>query len=141
MSKSEAKRPHLGLILRKLLLCAFILAPAPLQAASLRVEGDSPRRGITVTIEDATLTFVLDDLRKKCGFEVDGLEHATSRDPLSMTLSGTLQGILERLLRNRNHVIIRSPDSPCGITKVMILDSRYGTGPPPAPPPDAISEQ
>jgi hypothetical protein len=141
MSKSEAKRPHFGLILRKLLLCAFMLAPATLQAAGLRVEGDNPRRGITVTIEDATISSVLDDLGKKYGFEIDGLDQATSLDLLSMTLSGTLQGILERLLRNRNHVIVASPDNPGGIAKVMILNSSYGTGPPPAPPPDAISEQ
>ncbi len=80
-----------------------------------------------MTIEDATLTYVLDDLSKKCGFVIDGLEHATSRDLLSMTISGTLQGILERLLRNRNHLIVRSPNNPCGIVKVMILDSGYLT--------------
>ncbi len=136
MGNSEAKRPRLRCALARFLLCASLLAllaPAPLQAASLSVEGDGPRGSITVTIEDATLTFVLDDLRKKYGFEIDGLEHATSRDLMSTTISGTLQGILERLLRNRNHLIVRSPNTPCGIAKVMILDSSYGAGPPRAP--------
>ena len=113
-----------------MLVCLLLLAAAPLQAASLSVEGDGPRASITVTIEDATLTYVLEDLSKKYGFVIDGLEHATSRDLLSMTISGTLQGILERLLRNRNHLIVRSPNNPCGIVKVMILDSGYGAAPP-----------
>jgi hypothetical protein len=134
MGSSEAKSPRFRRVLPKVLLCAaFLLAPAPLQAASLSVEGEGPRGSITVTIEDAPLAFVLDDLRMKYGFEIDGLEHATSPDLLSMTISGTLPGILERLLRNRNHLIVRSSDSPCGIAKVMILDSGYGAGPPRAP--------
>jgi hypothetical protein len=145
MGCGEAKRPSFRRVLAMVLICVSLLASDPLQAARLSVEGDGPHGSITVTIEDATLTFVLDDLSKTYGFAIDGLEHATSRDLLSMTISGTLPGILERLLRNRNHLIVRSANSPCGIVKVMILDSGYGAGPPRAPASDpyghAVSDE
>lgn len=109
------------------LIALCIASQAPALAANVTVSGDSPRSAITVTIEDATVDLVLEDLRKKYGFEVGGLENARDGDALSATMSGSLQAILERLLRNRNHLIVRSPDNESGIAKVMILDSAYGS--------------
>ena len=47
----------------------------------------------------------------------------------TITVSGSLQVVLERILRNWNHMIVRSPDNKSGIAKVTILNSTYGAGP------------
>jgi hypothetical protein len=103
---------------------------APLYAATVTVTGDNPRNSVTVTMESATLDLVLEDLRKKYGFEVGGLQNVDKGDRLSATMTGSLQSILGRLLRNRNHIIVGSSDNDSGIVKVMILDSAYGAPPP-----------
>lgn len=75
------------------------------------------------------MAVVLEDLRKRYGFEVSGLKNAARGAPLTATMTGSLQNVLERLLRNWNHMIVRSPDNESGIAKVMILDARYGAAP------------
>jgi hypothetical protein len=110
-------------------MISCLLSPAALQAAAVSVSGDSPRQNITVTIEDARVDAVLEDLRKRYGFEVLGLENATRSDAVSATMTGSLQSVIERLLRNWNHMIVRSPDNVSGIAKVMILNAKYGAGP------------
>ena len=37
--------------------------------------------------------------------------------------------MIERLLRNWNHMIVRSADNKSGIAKVMILNATYGAAP------------
>jgi hypothetical protein len=114
-------------------VCLCLLPAGPLRAASMTIDGDSPRESVTLTVEDAPVDMVLESLRTKYGFEIGGLENANQGgDALSITLSGSLYNIIERLLRNRNHVIVRSPDNVSGIEKVMILDASYGAGPPKA---------
>jgi hypothetical protein len=116
-----------------------VAVPTALHAASVRVSGEDPRQVITVTIEEATVDFVLEDLHKKYGFEVLGPKNGGNIGELqTVTLSGSLQGILERLLRNWNHVIVHSPDNASGITKVMILNSVYGA-PASSPAPERAS--
>ena len=107
----------------------WLMSPAALQAAAVKVIGDTPRRSITVTIEEAKVDAVLDDLRQRYGFEVLGLENATRGEALSTTMSGSLQSVIERLLRNWNHMIVRSSDNESGIAKVMILNATYGAAP------------
>ncbi len=106
-----------------------LMLPMPLQAAAITVSGDSPAQSITVTIKDATVDAVLEDLRKRYGFEVLGLKNAKRGEALSATMTGSLQSVIERLLRNWNHMIVRSTDNPSGIAKVMILDAKYGAAP------------
>lgn len=107
-----------------------LVSQGALHAANVTVSGDDPREKITVAIEDATVDFVLENLHKKYGFEVSGLQpNIGAGEAQTVTLSGNLHGILERLLRNWNHMIIRSPDNPSGIAKVMILNANYGAAP------------
>jgi hypothetical protein len=108
---------------------ACLMSPTALQAAAISVAGKVPRQSITVTIEDATVEAVMEELRKRYGFEVSGLENAKRSDVLSATLTGSLQTVIERLLRNWNHMIVRSPDNESGIAKVMILNATYGAAP------------
>jgi hypothetical protein len=115
------------------MLCVVLLHAQPLLAASVTVAGDSPRENITLTIEGMAVDVVLQNLRAKYGFEIGGMEKVDQGgDTLSVTLSGSLYSILERLLRNRNHVIVRSADTVSGIEKVMIIDAAYGARQPKA---------
>jgi hypothetical protein len=112
------------------LALGFLLAQDAAQAANVTITDGDPRQKITVTIEDATVDFVLDNLHKKFGFELAGLPpNIAGGEAQTVTLSGNLHVILERLLRNWNHMIIRSPDNESGIAKVMILNATYGAGP------------
>jgi hypothetical protein len=79
----------------------------PACASTITIVGDSSRN-IVITMEDATIAMVLGDLGKKYGFEVVGLENAKRGEALSETLTGSIDTVLERLLRNWNYVIVRS---------------------------------
>jgi hypothetical protein len=130
MSRSGTSRLSASRVGRAVLALTFLLSPNAAQAANITITGNDPRHNITVTIEDATVDFVLDNLHKKFGFEVAGLPaNVAGGEAQTITLSGSLQVILERLLRNWNHMIVRSPDNESGIAKVMILNATYGAGP------------
>lgn len=109
------------------MLCVFLLPASPLFAAGLTVAGDSPRDNITLTVEDMAVVAILQNLGAKYGFEIGGMEKVEEGgDTLSVTVSGSLYGILERLLRNRNHVIIRSADTASGIERVILIGADHG---------------
>jgi hypothetical protein len=112
------------------LTLSFALSQHAAQAANVAITDGDPRQTITVTIEGATVDLVLDSLHKKFGFELAGLPpNFAGGEAQTVTLSGNLHVILERLLRNWNHMIVRSPDNQSGIAKVMILNATYGAGP------------
>ena len=112
------------------LALSCLLSQGAAQAANVTIIGTDPRQNITVTVEDATVDFVLDDLHKKFGFELADLPpNIGGGEAQTVTLSGNLHVVLERLLRNWNHMIVRSPDNQSGIAKVMILNATYGAGP------------
>lgn len=111
------------------IVAAVLLWQTPLHAANIKIDGDDPRRSITVTIENATVDLVLEDLRTKYGFEVGGLKNANKGEPISATMSGDLRSVLERLLRNWNYMIVRSPNKTGVIDKVVIIDAIYGAQP------------
>ena len=113
-----------------LLALSCLLSQSAAQAANVTITGNDPRQNITVTVEDATVDFVLDNLHKKFGFELAGLPpNIAGGEAQTVTLSGNLHVILERLLRNWNHMIVRSPDNESGIVEVKILNAAYGAGP------------
>ena len=111
-----------------LALSFFLMLPA-LHAEPLKIDGDSPRKRITVTMEDAKIDAILKGFSEAYGFEVKGTENTQQGDPISVSMTGSLKDILKRLLRNRNHLIVSSPDSTSGVEKVVIVDSTYGVLP------------
>ena len=106
-----------------------IVMPSAIEAKNIKIDGDEPRKTITVSVEDASVGDILKDFSRIFDFEVKGLENAQRSEPVSLTMAGSLGYIIERLLRNWNHMIIRSPDNKSGIQKVIILDSAYGSAP------------
>jgi hypothetical protein len=108
------------------MMVACLISATMAQAAGVRMSGSAPRQDVTVTINDATVDIVLDQLRKRYSFEVSGLENAAQGEAISTTMSGSLYSVIERLLRNWNHMIVRSPDNKSGIAQLVILNSSYG---------------
>lgn len=106
-----------------------VLMQSALHAKAIKIDGDAPRDRITVTIQNAKVGSVLESFGKTYGIEVRGLKHIKTSDYLTVTMSGSLETILGRLLRNWDHMIVRSADNRSGIQKIMILDSGFGTGP------------
>ena len=107
-----------------------LLSQGAAHAANVTITEGDPRQKITVTIEDATVDLVLNELRKKFGFELADLPpNIAGAEAQTVTLSGNLYVVIERLLRNWNHMIVSSPDNESGIEKVKILNAAYGAGP------------
>jgi hypothetical protein len=124
--------------LRSTLFAACCIAlHAPLQvAAAVAIDGAEPRDRIVVTIQDMSIAAALRDIGRTYGFEIKGTL-ADDNDTVSTTISGNLEDVLMRLLRNVNHVIVRSPDNLSGIEKVTIS----GASTPQPSPPQAIPDQ
>jgi hypothetical protein len=103
---------------------------APFQAAAtIAIDGHEPRARITVTIQDMSIGAALRDIGRTYGFEIKGAL-AGDDEAVSTMISGNLEDVLTRLLRNVNHVIVRSPDNRSGIEKVIIMG---GGSVPPSP--------
>jgi hypothetical protein len=98
--------------------CLAVHAPLP-AAAIIAIDGDNPRQRITVTIRDTSVDAALRDIGRTYGFEIKGT-FAGRNEAVSTTISGRLEDVLTRLLRNVNHVIVRSPDNRSGIEKVIV---------------------
>lgn len=125
----NALRTFSGLTLALALLSTGSFVAARADGARLDVVGNRPRDAITVKMEEATLSFVIENLGQKNGFEVNGLQHLPVADPISAQMSGSLYVVLERLLRNSNHVIVRSANNASGVERIIVLDANYGTKP------------
>jgi hypothetical protein len=98
-------------------------------AEGVEVRGDDGGKHVLIKVDDMTMDAVLDGLQKRYGFAIEGLSNVQS-DEFSEVMDGSLDDVLERLLRNRNHMIVHSAEIKAGISKVMILNSDYGIAPP-----------
>lgn len=124
VTKQQRNRHYPGLIFAAIL---FGVSTSIASAASIRVEGDKSSQNLKVHLENASVERVLGILSKKFGFEYIGPSNGKSSANVSMTLSGTLDTILGRLLRNRNHSIVRAASSPSRIRRVVLIDTRLGS--------------
>ena len=98
-------------------------------AAGVTVNADSSGTNISLVIDNATVELALENLSDKYGFRIIGLENTPNAAPFSATMTGSLQSVLSRLLRNRNYLIVRSSDNANRIVEIKILDSAYGAAP------------
>jgi hypothetical protein len=112
--------------------CVVVHAPSQ-AAATVAIDGDKPRDRITVTIRDTSLDAALREIGQTYGFEIKGALTG-GNEAVSATISGNLEDVLVRLLRNVNHVIVRSPSHPGGIEKVIIMGGGSRPQPSASPP-------
>lgn len=119
--------------------CLF--GSAPSWADGVTITGDHPAQNIDMKIDGETVGAVLQKLREKYGIEISGVDKLESDDPVSMTISGSLPTILDRLLRNQNYMLVRSPKNATGVAKILIAGNSHSdsSGKPatPTPPPPA----
>jgi hypothetical protein len=114
-----------------------LLGQAPLHAEGITIEGRQPSLKIDMKIDDEPIGTVLQTLHEKYGIEISGADKLEGNDPISLNLSGNLPAILERLLRNQNYMIVRSPKNQTGVAKIMIAGASHhdASGNPATPPP------
>jgi hypothetical protein len=102
-------------------ICLF--GEGELRAEGITIKGDHPSQNIDMKIDGETIGTVLQTLHEKYGIEISGEDKLASDDAVSMTISGTLPAILERLLRNQNYMIVRSAKNATGVGKILIAGS------------------
>jgi hypothetical protein len=121
------------------LLC--FLGDAPSHAEGVMIEGDHPAQRIDVNGDSASIATVLQTLREKYGIEISGADKLEADDPITLTISGNLPAILERLLRNQNYMLVRSPKNITGVSKILIAGASRGdaSAKPPTKPPAPAS--
>lgn len=108
-------------------LMGSIGAALPSEAASVRIEGESPGDELTVEVRSANVEAVLDTLGKKFGFDFVGPSGGAASPVWTATLRGDLDRIVSRLLRNHNHSIVRSMSSPRRIERIILIDRTAGS--------------
>jgi hypothetical protein len=111
------------------LLAGGLLA-APLWAGQARlIEGVGPDR-VIVEASDAGADEVLAVLASHFGFEVEGSGTPGKAVRFSGRLQGSLDQLLERILRHEGHMIVRSETAGAGIGRVVLMEAKGGA---PAP--------
>ncbi len=110
-----------------LLFC--IAGLSNLYAQNIRIEGTDPKGQLVVTVEESSLGNVLLQLGTAFKFSIEGLENDSDGSQFSASYSGTLDKILLRLLKNRNHMIVRSTKNASGIARIVIIDNSSGDDP------------
>lgn len=114
----------LNFILPVLTFMSLLISNGPTVGQIVNINGDNPRQEITVNIEEAGIADILLTLGEKYKFQVSGQDNLPADQQISITLKGNLSEILSRLLKNRNHLIIRSSGNISGIEKIVILQEK-----------------
>ncbi len=109
--------------------CSAFLISQNIYANQVTIAESKTKQSITIEIKDATLSDVLAEIGKNFNFHIKGLEKNIVSDRFSATYQGTLQTILDRLLRNRNYMIVHREDKKQKIDKLVILDTKVGSQP------------
>ena len=115
----------------------------PLWAGEARlVEGGGPDR-VVVETSDATTDEILGVLARHFEFAVERGAPPSQPVRISGRLQGSLDEVLERLLRHEGHMIVRSAEARAGISRILMLQAKGGapapTGAPAAPLPNPIA--
>jgi hypothetical protein len=106
---------------------------SPLWAGQARlVEVTDAERVVVVETSDADVDEVLAVLAAHFGFAVERSAPSGQTVRFSGRLSGSLDQLLERLLRHEGHVIVRSAEARAGISRVVLLEAKSGAPPAPA---------
>ncbi len=118
-----------------------LLGYSTLHAEGVTIDSDHPAQGIHMNVDKVSIGAVLQALHDKYGIEVSGINDDISSDPISITLSGSLPSILERLLRNQNYMIVRSQKNITGVEKVLISAASAPDTSKSQPPSDTANKQ
>jgi hypothetical protein len=138
-----------GALVLASIIGALVLS-GPLEAGTAHlVEGSGPDR-VVVEASEATTDEILAALARHFEFAVERGGSTSQPVRISGRLQGSLDEVLQRLLRHEGHMIVRSAEARAGISRVLILPAKGGapalaapgtpaptTGAPPLPNPIA----
>jgi hypothetical protein len=113
-----------------LLLACWGATPSLWAGQARLVEAADPDR-VVVETTDASIDEVLAALAAYFEFDVERGAPSDQTIRFSGRLTGSLDQILQRLLRHEGHVIVRAVEARGGVSKVVLLEAKGG--PPPAP--------
>jgi hypothetical protein len=101
-----------------------LLLAAPLWAGQVSVvEGDGPDQ-VAIETTDASADEILAALAGHFRFDVERSVASAQAVRYSGRLQGSLDALLERLLRHEGHMIVHSRQAQGGIERVVVLDAR-----------------
>jgi hypothetical protein len=112
------------------LYCWAFTLIASLRAGEARVvEAGGPDR-IVVETRDASVDEVLAVLAAHFEFTLERSAGAGQAIRFSGLLHGSLDQLLERVLRHEEHIVVRSAEARAGVTRVILLKGNGTTLPP-----------
>jgi hypothetical protein len=103
---------------------------APTWAGQARLVEEAGPERIVIETADASIDEVLAVLAAHFEFVVERSAQSSQAVRFSGRLQGSLETLVERLLRHEGHLIVRSAEARGGISRVVLLDA--GSGSPPA---------
>jgi hypothetical protein len=103
-----------------------MLSPWTHARADVRINGDDDTTRITVEATDSTVLEIAIALGQRFGFQVEATVANPSPIKISGRWNGTVSYILERILRDQNHVIIRTT-SQSRIDRVVLIRTSTST--------------
>ncbi len=95
------------------------------------VEGAGPDR-VVIDASDASVEEVLGVLAARFEFAVERTAPSGQPVRFSGPLQGSLDEVLERLLRHEGHMIVHSAEARSGISLVRLLEAKGGGTPSPS---------
>jgi hypothetical protein len=102
-------------------VCVAACTSVQVWAGDVQIErADSPDQ-ITLNLKDASVDEVLEALAARFGLKIEYERRTAGPARFSGRLHGSLDQVLERILRHESHIIVRSPTSPGGIGRVAVL--------------------
>jgi len=102
---------------------------SPLWAGQVRLLEESDADRVVVETSDASVDEVLAALAAHFGFAVERSGPSGQTVRISGRLAGSLDTLLERLLRHEGHLIVRSAAARAGISRVVLMEAKSGAPP------------
>ena len=94
------------------------------RASDVRIVRDSGPNDIVIEMDNATLEQILQMLATRFGFGADHAAETNTSIRFSGRLQGSLDRILDRVLRHEGHLIIHSAQTSAGISQVILFASQ-----------------
>jgi hypothetical protein len=100
--------------------------PTAGRAGDVRIAEDAGPDHVVLEVDEATLDQVLGRLATHFEFAVKHVAGPRDSESVSGRFQGSLDQLLQRVLRHDGYVIVRSPQSKAEISEVIVLDRRDG---------------
>lgn len=108
-------------ILSVSLFLIFVLGRPTLAAEAIAIKARTDNGRLTVTVKDARLDQVLVHLGQRFGFKIERRGKQRPKDKITTIYQGSLDSVVNRLMRHTNHLIVRAPGDNARIVKLVLF--------------------